>query len=142
MVEAKKKTIKKDQKVTKKKVFKTKDTTAKSKAKKYFYGVGGRKTSRARIRLYTGKGGIIINDKKGEVYLTKPFLGIIKLPLVLTNNEGKFDISIKVSGGGRHSQTEAIRHGIARALIVYNQDLKTTLKKAGYLTRDPRKKRA
>ncbi len=117
-----------------------KETLLKSKAKKYFYGVGGRKTSKARVRLYKGKGELQINNKKAEEYLSRSLVKLIKEPLVLTNTKDKFDIIIKVSGGGSKGQAEACRHGISRALVIYDKGLKLTLKKAGYLTRDPREK--
>jgi small subunit ribosomal protein S9 len=133
MPKVKKKTIKKTQKVT--------TSVKQDKKKKYFYASGSRKRARARIRLYKGKGNIIINNKKAEEYLTNNLLDkVIKEPLLLTNTKDKFDISVKVTGGGKCGQAEAMRHGISRALVVYDQELKPTLKKAGYLTRDPREK--
>jgi small subunit ribosomal protein S9 len=129
-MESKKKTTKDD----------TEPKIKQQRKEKYFYGVGGRKESKARVRLYKGKGEIIINDRKVEEYFNKPLIQIIEEPLVLTNNKGKFDISVKVLGGGKVGQAESIRHGASRALVISNPDLKVTLKKAGFLTRDPRAK--
>ncbi len=102
---------------------------------KYFQAIGRRKRSTALVRLYSGKGTIYINSKQIE----KPQEIYLK-PLKDTNNLTKFDISIIVKGGGRIGQIEAIRLGISRALLKYNDQLKQTLKKEGYLTRDPREK--
>lgn len=135
-----KKTAKKDLSKKETEGSSKKETLLKSKIKKYFYGVGGRKTSKARVRLYKGKGGLQINNKKAEDYLSRSLVKLIKEPLVLTSTKDKFDIIIKVSGGGSNGQAEASRHGISRALVIYDESLKLTLKKAGYLTRDPREK--
>ena len=110
------------------------------KAGEYYYAVGKRKTSIARVRLYTGgKGEIIVNEKPIEKYFSQiTGKGIILSPLKLTGMNKKFDISIKVMGGGLNSQADASRHGIARALLVYDDTFRSTLKKAGYLTRDAR----
>lgn len=141
MVETKKKTTKKDSaKLEVQKESTERETIPNNKAKKYFYGVGGRKTSKARVRLYKGKGELTINNKKAEEYLTKSLVKLAKEPLLLTNTKDKFDIIIKVSGGGSRGQAEACRHGISRALVVFDNGLKLTLKKAGFLTRDPRAK--
>ena len=102
---------------------------------KYYYGTGSRKTAVARVRLYAGKGKLIINDKEITKNLDNYFG-----PLKDCGVNNKFDVSVKVMGGGRVSQIEAIKHGISRALLVSNDALKTTLRKLGYLTRDPRKK--
>ena len=102
---------------------------------KYFYGTGRRKTAIARVRLYTkGKGIVTINTKEMKA---DP---IFVTPLELVGEQGKWDISVKVAGGGRHSQLEAIRLGIARALLEFNIEWRQTLKKAGFLRRDPREK--
>ncbi|MBU1992699.1 MAG: 30S ribosomal protein S9 [Patescibacteria group bacterium] len=113
-------------------------TTAKSSI--YFYANGKRKTSVARVRIYTkGKGDITINEKPIEQYC-KVFTqkGTILSPLKLTGHLKDFDITVKVTGGGQMSQSEAVRHGIAKALIEYNLELRPTLKRAGMLTRDSR----
>ncbi len=109
--------------------------TAKSAPPVYHYGTGRRKTAIARVRLYEqGSGKILINDRELEM---RP---LIISPLELLGQMGVFDISVRVSGGGFQSQTEAIRLGVARALIKKNAEWRQTLKKAGYLTRDPREK--
>ncbi len=131
---------KKDKKEKIKDTDKTKEVATRKK-EKYFYGTGRRKTAVARVRLYKGKGEVEINEKEGKHYLKHPsLLDLIKAPLVLTGNASKFNILVKVSGGGFKSQAEAIRHGASRALLTDDSGLKITLKKAGYLTRDSRKK--
>ncbi|MBU0667601.1 30S ribosomal protein S9 [Patescibacteria group bacterium] len=112
----------------------------KAASSEYFYASGKRKTSIARVRLYpNGKGDIVVNEKPSQKYFTLlTSKGIIYSPLKLTGTNKKFDISIKVCGGGISSQAEAVRHGIARALLQYDPQLRATLKKAGYLTRDAR----
>jgi len=112
------------------------------RSKKYYEGIGRRKEASARVRLFDGKGEILVNNKSLEKYF-KEFLGIKELifaPLVLTKLENKFDISVKVRGGGKKSQAEAIVLGIARALAKIEKNLRPTLRKAGFLTRDPREK--
>ncbi len=118
------------------------EVTKTEEKREYFYGKGGRKTSTAQVRVYPqGKGEIIINDKKLEDYFPYfEFQKIVLDPLKLTGFEGKVDISVKVSGGGRRGQAEAIRHGISRALVKMNQELRQVLKPAGFLTRDARMK--
>lgn len=108
----------------------------------YFYALGRRKSSTARVRLSNGKGNIIINDKSTDEYFSgsKSLLTKLQKPFVLTDQINKFDISIKVSGGGHSSQVDAITLGISRALAVINSDLKSTLKRADMLGRDPREK--
>jgi small subunit ribosomal protein S9 len=115
---------------------------AKSDIKEYFYAAGKRKTAIARVRLYPkGKGLITVNGKPGNEYFSLvTSSGIINSPLKMTGLSKEFDISIKVSGGGVSAQAEAIRHGISRALLHFNDTLRTTLKKAGFLTRDARVK--
>lgn len=117
-------------------------TKKSSSVQEYYYGTGKRKTSVARVRLYkNGKGDITINDKVGTEYLTpSSLINTLIVPLKLTSLTKKFDISVKVEGGGKVSQAEAIRHGVSRALLKYDESLRTTLKKAGLLTRDPRVK--
>lgn len=108
---------------------------------KYYYANGKRKTSIARVKMYEGTGTITINDKPAAEYLTvKTLMGIVKSPLKLVGAADKFSIVVKVDGGGVHSQADAIRHGIARALIIMDPFNKPTLKKAGMLTRDSRVK--
>lgn len=109
--------------------------------KPFFYGTGRRKNSVARVRLYNGTGKITINDRDIDDYFGLETLKlIVRQPLVLTSLSDKFDIAIRVSGGGVSGQAGAIRHGISRALLQYNEELRGELKKAGFLTRDPRMK--
>ena len=104
------------------------------------YATGRRKTSSARIYLSTGKGDITVNDKKLDVYFRRKVAQMLVMqPLEMTDLEGKLDINIKVKGGGSFGQAGAIRHGISRALIAFDEELRPQLKKAGLLTRDPRK---
>lgn len=106
---------------------------------KFFYATGRRKTSSARVFLKPGKGNITINGKKADDYLTRmQSRMVIVQPLDLLNQVGKFDAKITVAGGGESGQAGAIRLGITRALIAFNNEFKATLKKAGYITRDPR----
>ncbi len=111
------------------------------KKEKYYLGTGRRKSAVARVRLYPGKGKFLINDRGSEQYFPIFSLRkIISAPLKHVNLESKFDIKVKVSGGGIKAQAEAISLGVARALLKHDKDLKKTLKDAGFLTRDPRKK--
>jgi small subunit ribosomal protein S9 len=113
-----------------------------SKTSEYFYAAGKRKTSVARVRLYPGgKGEVTVNGKPATEYFTMlTSNGIIKSPLKLVGLTNKFDISAKVLGGGISSQAEALRHGISRALLEFDRELRGPLKKAGFLTRDARTK--
>ena len=108
----------------------------------YFYGTGRRKSSVARVRVYKGTGKIIINDRPIDDYFGLETLKlIVRQPLVLTETDGKFDVICRVAGGGVTGQAGAIRHGISRALLQYDtENLRPLLKKAGFLTRDPRMK--
>ena len=108
----------------------------------YLYAVGRRKNAIARTRLFrNGKGNITVNQKDYTVYFpTFSLQQIIKQPLEAVGKLTDFDFSIKVHGGGSHGQAEAARHGITRALVVLDENLKPILKPFGYLTRDPRKK--
>ena len=109
--------------------------------KPYFYGTGRRKSSVARVRVYNGTGKIIINDRDIEEYFGLETLKlIVRQPLALTGNLDKFDIVCRVAGGGVTGQAGAIRHGLSRALLQFNEELRPELKKAGFLTRDPRMK--
>lgn len=106
-----------------------------------YYGTGRRKTSTARVYLRPGKGDIVVNKRNFDEYFPNEALRmIIRQPLRLTETGGKFDILVNVDGGGTAGQAGAVRHGITRALLEYNADLRPTLKKAGLVTRDPRKK--
>ena len=109
--------------------------------KPYFYGTGRRKSSVARVRVYNGTGKITIYDRDIEDYFGLETLKlIVRQPLSLTDTMDKFDIVCRVAGGGVTGQAGAIRHGLARALLQYNEELRPELKKAGFLTRDPRMK--
>ena len=104
-----------------------------------YYGTGRRKTSTARVYLRPGAGEVKINRKSFEQYFPNETLRmIIRQPLQLTETANKFDILVNVDGGGPTGQAGAIRHGITRALIEFNADLRPTLKHAGLITRDPR----
>jgi small subunit ribosomal protein S9 len=106
-----------------------------------YYGTGRRKTSTARVHLRQGTGQITVNNRPIDEYFGNDVLKmIIKQPLSLTETGDKFDIVVVVDGGGPSGQAGAIRHGISRALQVYNAELRKRLKKAGLLTRDPRMK--
>lgn len=106
-----------------------------------YYGTGRRKKSVARVRLIPGNGRITINDRDIDDFFGLDTLKVIlKQPLVLTDTLSKFDVVANVKGGGFTGQAGAIRHGIARALVKSDEDLKSELKKAGYITRDPRMK--
>ena len=108
----------------------------------YFYGTGRRKSSVARVSVYAnGTGKITINDRDIDDYFGLDTLKlIVRQPLHLTGTEGKFDIVCSVAGGGVTGQAGAIRHGLSRALLQYDAELRGALKKAGFLTRDPRMK--
>ena len=109
--------------------------------KPFFYGTGRRKHSVARVRLYQGTGAITINDRTIDDYFGLETLKlIVRQPLALTDNAEKFDVVVRVAGGGVTGQAGAIRHGVARALLEFNPELRSELKKAGFLTRDPRMK--
>ena len=108
---------------------------------KYYYGTGRRKHSVARVRLYPGSGSITINGRSIDEYFGLETLKMtVRQPMNLTGNTEKFDIICTVAGGGVTGQAGAIRHGVSRALLVFDQELRPELKKAGFLTRDPRMK--
>ena len=110
-------------------------------AKPYFYGTGRRKKSVARVRIYPGSGSITINNRDIDDYFGLDTLKlIINQPFGVTETEGKFDIVANVKGGGMSGQACAIRHGVALALLTVDENYRTALKKAGFLTRDPRMK--
>lgn len=114
---------------------------AKAKDKVYYWGTGRRKSSVARVRLVPGKGNITVNENELDKYFGYETLKVIvKQPLVLTGLLEKFDVIAKVVGGGFTGQAGAIRHGVARALLKADETLRGSLKKAGFLTRDPRMK--
>jgi small subunit ribosomal protein S9 len=107
----------------------------------YFHGTGRRKTSVARCRLYPGTGTIIVNGKALEEVFTRPsHQAVVQQPLRVTGQAGRFNVQIKVDGGGISGWAGAISHGISRALIVADENLKSTLRKQGLLTRDARMK--
>lgn len=104
-----------------------------------FYGTGRRKTSTARVYLKRGSGEIKINQRPLDVFFgRKTAQMIVRQPLELSDMMGKFDVSVTVSGGGTTGQAGAIRHGITRALMVYDESLRPSLRKAGFVTRDSR----
>jgi len=109
---------------------------------RYFEGVGRRKTSTARVRLFPGGTGLVtVNEKTGQQYF--PRIGdyeAVTAPLRAIGQDGKFNITVKVEGGGCTGQAEATRQGVARALLRMNEDLRKPLRRGGYLTRDSREK--
>ncbi len=106
-----------------------------------YFATGRRKKSVARVELLPGNGTVTINEKSIDEYFGLETLKlIVRQPLELTGNAGKFDVKCKVTGGGFTGQAGAIRHGISRALVEADPDSKATLKQGGFLTRDPRKK--
>ncbi|MFA5021225.1 MAG: 30S ribosomal protein S9 [Patescibacteria group bacterium] len=122
----------------------SKKTAAKTAAdkEKYFYGRGGRKTATARVRLFLkGKGEITVNDQPfAEYFPTKDMQDAVMKPLILTGHEKNTNLLIRVVGSGKIAQSIAVRHGVARALLVLNPELRPVLKAEGCLTRDPRVK--
>lgn len=116
--------------------------TKTTKAKQvFFYGTGRRKNAVACVRIVPGKGSVTVNGREFEDYFGLDTLRIIvKQPLVMTATEDKFDMICKVVGGGLSGQAGAIRHGLSRALVKADETFKPVLKKAGFLTRDPRMK--
>ncbi len=109
--------------------------------KEYYYGTGRRKSSVARVRLYPGTGNITINRRHiDDIFGLDTLKLIVRQPLEATNNIGKYDLVCTVQGGGVSGQAGAIRHGIARALLLTEGEVRPVLKAAGYLTRDPRMK--
>ncbi len=107
----------------------------------YFYANGKRKRAVARVRLYKGNGRMIVNGKEASTYFpTLDMVNVMIAPLELTGQKGKYDVSIKVEGGGMQGQAEACRHGIAKALMEADSNHRQKLKPEGYLTRDSRKK--
>ena len=105
----------------------------------YNYGTGRRKSAVARVFMKAGKGDIIVNDKPVDVFFSRETgRMIVRQPLTLTETLGKFDIMVNVTGGGESGQAGAVRHGITRALISYDETLKPALSKAGFVTRDAR----
>ncbi len=108
-------------------------------ATEFYYGTGRRKTSAARVFLRPGKGEINVNGRPLDVFFGRETARmIVRQPLKLSQLEGKFDIQVRVRGGGTTGQAGAIRHGITRALMVYDETLRQPLRKAGFVTRDAR----
>jgi small subunit ribosomal protein S9 len=106
---------------------------------KYNYGTGRRKSSTARVFLKPGNGNIVVNDKPADLYFSRVTSRmILRQPLELTNSMASFDITVNVQGGGESGQAGAVRHGITRALIDHDANLKPALSKAGFVTRDAR----
>jgi small subunit ribosomal protein S9 len=106
-----------------------------------YLGTGRRKSATARVRLTAGTGQLSVNDRKFEVYFTHDnFVKRAVAPLVTADSREKFDVAVNVAGSGISAQSGAVAHGIARALLKFNPELRVTLKKAGHLTRDPREK--
>ncbi|MFQ5854521.1 MAG: 30S ribosomal protein S9 [Anaerolineae bacterium] len=108
----------------------------------YYYGVGRRKTASAQVRLYpTGDGKVVVNEKPMDEYFPRVRDRVhIMEPLQATDTEAAFTITVMVNGGGIRGQAGAVRHGIARALLKYDENLRPTLRRGGYLSRDPRMK--
>lgn len=107
----------------------------------YVEAVGRRKTASARVRLYPGSGEIIVNDLPADEYFGRDLDQMaLRAPLILTGTEASYNISVHVAGGGDSGQAMAVRHGLSRALVSIDENLRRTLKAAGFLTRDPRAK--
>ena len=112
-------------------------------AQEQFYGTGRRKSSTARVYMKPGTGNIIINMRSDDTYFGRPTSRmIIRQPFEVTDTENNFDLNVKVKGGGPNGQAGAIRLGIARALLKYNEELRSPLRQHGFLTRDARESRA
>ena len=110
-------------------------------ATQYYYGTGRRKSSVARVYLKPGNGTITINEKDIDAYFGTEILKMIfRQPFAVTETEGKFDVMVNVKGGGYTGQAGAIRNGISRALLEVDDEMRSPLKRAGFLTRDPRMK--
>lgn len=111
-------------------------------AKHYHYALGRRKSSTAQVRLTTGSGKVVINDKPAEEYFaaSKGLINRLQRPFSVLEIENKYDVSVHVRGGGHSGQADAISLGIAKALAIMNEDLRATLRRADLLGRDPREK--
>lgn len=110
-------------------------------AEEQLWGTGRRKTAVARVRLVPGNGNIVINGKDVATYFGRPVLELmVREPLRVTKTEDRYDVLVNIRGGGLAGQAGAIRHGIARALVAADEELRVPLKRAGFLTRDPRMK--
>lgn len=117
-------------------------TTSKATKKNYYSAVGRRKQSVAVVKLLKGQGRVTVNGKSAEEYFqtNQAFIHTLRSPLELLSKAKEYDIEAKVDGGGLSGQADSIRLGVARALVELSEDFRTSLKKHGYLTRDPRKK--
>ena len=105
----------------------------------YYYGTGRRKTAVARVFIKSGRGAFVVNDKPVDVFFARETgRMVVRQPLALTNNLSSFDVMVNVDGGGESGQAGAVRHGLTRALIEFNPELKSLLSKAGLVTRDAR----
>jgi len=114
---------------------------AATRKERYFFAIGKRKTSIVSVRLYdNGKGNLSINGKPIEQYFFGELIGHIKAPLKLVDLMKRFDVTAEAEGGGISSQADALRHGISRALVVFDSSLRAPLKRAGFITRDSRAK--
>jgi small subunit ribosomal protein S9 len=103
------------------------------------YATGKRKDAVARVWIKPGRGRIIVNDKEEKIYFARPVLRmIVRQPLIAANRDGQFDVIVTVAGGGLSGQAGAVRHGISKALVLYEPSLRAVLKQGGFLTRDPR----
>ncbi|NPB09900.1 MAG: 30S ribosomal protein S9 [Thermodesulfobacteria bacterium] len=113
-----------------------------AETKKRYYATGKRKTAIARVWLIPGSGRFRVNDKDFDEYFGDTVVArhVVEQPFNITGTSGKFDILCTVTGGGKSAQAEAIRHGVAKALVIFNEELRPSLKKAGFLTRDARVK--
>jgi small subunit ribosomal protein S9 len=110
-------------------------------ANQYYEGVGRRKSATARVRIYAGTGTMIVNDKPlGEYFPRLGDMDELLKPLTVAGMSGRFDMSVKVNGGGVTGQTDAVKLGLARALLLYQPELRPAMRKAGLLTRDAREK--
>ena len=117
-------------------------TQAEPQQQQYFYGTGRRKRAIAKVRLYPDDGtAIIVNDKPMEEYFNwLPWQSTVREPFATSGTVGRFRVQAQVTGGGVNAQAEAIRHGISRALVVFDPNLKANLRRAGFITRDARVK--
>ena len=117
------------------------ETTAAPPGERYFYGTGRRKCAVARVRLYPGSGAIVVNGKPFQDLFTRPLHQVrVRRPLETTDTGGRFNVQVKIAGGGISAWADAISHGISRALLAFDESLRPALRKAGLLTRDPRVK--
>src|SRR3989304_918744 len=117
------------------------DTIAAPPGERYYYGTGRRKCAVARVRLYPGAGTIVINGKPFQDLFTRPIHQVkVRRPLETTDTGGRFNVQVKIAGGGISARADAISPGISRALLAFAERLRPALRKAGLLTRDPRVK--